>query len=344
MNAKGKLALAAAGAAAVGMSPAPSQAQDAPAIEMRVGIIDIQANELTFGDRNTWIDYREFNEEGKFPANWMTESGYDHGQMMASAFVRQARIMDEKAPIRIFAANVFQENSNPTGSALYSRNSHAGSKRTLSVNWEGAKKALSWFKENNVTVVLTAFNGQDSVAMRSFIQETEKLGMTVFASAGNKVGAAAFPAQYPQAISVAADNKDLAFRNDPSMSTWVNFTMEGDVPLRKEGGAVDAGSSYASAKAAAFGAYYVAHNRYADRDQIRGALQRVAMLVEYEGKGEKISGLRIDEREAGREMARVARYDFEQANVRTADAAETKSPNARDVAMYQSAISVGMAF
>ena len=309
---KGKLAAAAAGIALAAGSPA--YAQEVPSEEIRVGIIDIQANELTFPDRNTSIDYREYAQEGKFSANWLTESGFDHGQMMASAFVRQTRQIDENSPIRILAANVFQENSNATGSALYSRNSRRGSQRTLSVNWEGAKEALSWFAENDVKVVLTAFNGNDSRAMREFVQESERLGMVVFASAGNQAGGPTFPAQYPETISVAAENRDLAYANDPTQSQWVDFTMNGSVPKKLEGRNIDAGSSFASAKAAAFGAYYVAHNPDASRNDVVDALGCIATDTSYEVNGQQVSSLRIDDQASAPRIVSVT-YDDRQTSL-----------------------------
>lgn len=337
---KGKLAAAAAGIALATGNPA--QAQEVPSEEIKVGIIDIQANELTFHDGKTSIEYREYAEEGKSSANWVTESGFDHGQMMASAFVRQTRAIDENSPIRILAANVFQENSNPTGSALYSRNSHRGSKRTLSVNWEGAKEALSWFSQNDVKVVLTAFNGNDSNAMREFVQESERLGMVVFASSGNKAGGPTYPAQYPQTIAVAGDNRDLAYANDPSQSQWVEFTMNGGVPKKLEGRDIDAGSSFASAKAAAFGAYYVAHNPESDRAAVMGALGRVATPTAYEVNGHQVTTPRIDERESATRMVSVtfedrqARISASQDRASPANAAPTRT--AQQAAFLQAAM------
>jgi len=299
-------------AAAVLSMSSPAMAQSVPqsaSPEVRVGIVDVRADELTFADKRTSIEYRPFTEKGKWTAEWLTEAGVDHGQMMASAFVRQLRQVDPQAPVKIFAANVFQENSG-TGSAKYTQATGTASRRTLSVNWEGAREALAWFKQNNVKVVLTAFNGNDSAAMRAFMKDAGDMGMTVFASAGNKVGGSIYPAAYPQAISVAGDNRDLAFRNDATLSRWVNFTMDGGVPMGASGRQVDEGSSFASAKAAALGAYYVAHHPDADRNQIASAIREAATPQSYQVQGVTVTALRFDERESSRRMVDIAREDM----------------------------------
>lgn len=303
MNNAKSLGVAVMAAAMIANSPSAA-AQNQPR-EVVVGILDVRSDSLTFGDEKTDIAYKEFTAPGKMPANWQTESGADHGQLMASAFVRQIRQIDRDIPIRILGANVFQENQS-TSSALYTYGSRTGSKRTLSVNWEGAKEALSWFKQNGVSVVLTAFNGSDSNALRSFMKEAGDLGMTVFASAGNKVGGAIYPAAYPEAISVAGDNKDLAFRKDPSISTWANFAMDGGTSLRLKGGKNDEGSSFATAKAAAFGAYFKAIVPDAERDDIKAAIAKVSISTSYKINGSDISASRIDETLSAEKFVSVA--------------------------------------
>lgn len=291
---KSAKSLGAAVMAAAMIANSPSAVAQSQHKEVVIGILDVRSDSLTFGDEKTDISYREFTAPGKIAANWQTESGADHGQLMASAFVRQVRQIDRDIPIRILGANVFQENQS-TSSALYTYGSRTGSKRTLSVNWEGAKEALSWFKQNGVNVVLTAFNGNDSNALRSFMKEAGDLGMTVFASAGNKVGGPIYPAAYPEAISVAGDNKDLAFRKDPSVASWANFAMDGGTSLRLKGGKNDEGSSFATAKAAAFGAYFSAIVPDADRDGIKAAIRKVSFSTNYKINGSDISAPRIDE-------------------------------------------------
>ena len=290
--------------AVVGHLPAQAESQGVSS-EIRVGMIDVQGRVLSFEDKNTAIYYKEFAPEGKSPATWQTESGFDHGDMMASAFVRQMRKIDASKKVMLFSANIFYENSasNATHS-MAMRN--MSSQRTISMNQEGMSKALDWFKENGVKVVLTAFNGQDNAQMKAFMAKANANGMIVFASAGNKVGGSSYPAAYPETISVAADNKDLVFRKDKSISTWVNFTMDGGVPLTKSGRSIDEGSSFATAKAAAFGAYYSSLNPSVSVDQLRSALKDVASPMSYEVNEEPVVSMRFDDVESARKITDVA--------------------------------------
>jgi len=294
-----------AGLALASSAPALSQNNN----EVIVGVLDVKGDGLTFADKNTVIEYREFNEKEKDSARWITESGLDHGEMMVSAFTRQFRKIDQEARLRILSANIFQENQSSTRSALYSRNSRKGSTRGIAINWEGAKEALQWFKQRGVRVVVTAFNGNDSAGMRSFMEESKSLGMIVFASAGNVAGGPAYPAKYKETISVAADNPDLAFRNDPTMQTWVNFTMNGSVPKSKEGKNIDAGSSFASAKLAAYGAYFSSRDNGMGAEEIKNAIKSIGVSETYRVNGTEVAAIKINENtifsDKGRDQSQI---------------------------------------
>jgi len=287
-----KKASIAVAAAAAGMGIAtPSAAQDQDPI--KVGMIDVGGGDLTFRDQGTIIEHRDFVSQGSRPASRMTRTGRENGVMTASAFVRQARWIDPDAPVRIYSANVFQEQVD---------RGQAGSPRRISVNWEGARQAVQWFKQNDVKVVIASFNGADSPEMRAFMEETKKNGMTVFAGSGNSPGGSAFPAMHPDAVSVGADNEGHAYRTDPPQATWVNFTMNGGVPMRREGREVDAGTSYATAKAAALGAYYARTNPEVTPETMRNTLASVAISVEYQD-GERVTqATRLDDVVSAEEM------------------------------------------
>ena len=279
-------------AAAAGMALAsPAAAQDAQ--PLKVGLIDVGGGEITFRDSGTTIEHRDFVSQGARPASRMTPAGRENGVMTASAFVRQARWIDQDSPIRIYSANVFQEQAD---------RQQAGSPRRISVNWDGARQAIEWFRQNEVKVVIASFNGNDSLEMRAFMEETRRNGMTVFAGSGNTPGGAAFPAMYPDAISVGSDNPEHAYRTDPRQAEWVNFTMDGGVPMRRDGREADTGTTYATAKAAAFGAYYARSNPEATPSQMRSALQSVSISVEYQD-GERVTqASRLDDVVSSEEM------------------------------------------
>lgn len=244
--------------------PAVAQQTAPPEQPVVVGIIDVAATRVIGGDRRTEINYREFNTPGTKSARWNTVSGADHGQVVATAFVDQVREMDRNRPIRIFAANPMEERADS---------------RSMGMNFQGAIRALNWFKENNVTVVLTTMTGRDGPNMRAFMAEADRLGMVVFASSGNdnRQGERQFPAAYPQTISVSGDHPSLALKRDPTVSQWTDFVMNGDFRLLSvEGDTQDEGSSMATARAAAAGAYAVATGRASDRQSIEGVLQNVS--------------------------------------------------------------------
>jgi len=293
---KASIAIAAA-AAGMGMA-SPAAAQDSDTL--KVGMIDVGGGEMTFRDGGTRIEHRDFVTPGGRPASRMTRAGRQNGVMTASAFVRQARWIDQDAPIRIYSANVFQEQVDTQ---------QAGKPRRISVNWEGARDAVKWFKQNDVKVVIASFNGADSPEMRAFMEETKKNGMTVFAGSGNTPGGAAFPAMHPDAVSVGADNPGHAYRTDPTQANWVDFTMDGGVPMRRDGKEVDAGTSYATAKAAAFGSYYARSNPEATPDMMKKALASVSISVEYQDGERTTSATRLDDVVSADEMRNLVMRD-----------------------------------
>ena len=278
--------------AAAGMGIAnPAAAQESNAL--KVGLIDVGGGEMTFRDEGTRIEHRDFVRGGSRPASRMTKSGRENGVMTTSAFVRQARLLDQDAPVRVYSANVFQEQAN---------REQAGNPRRITVNWEGAREAVQWFKQNDVKVVIASFNGTDSEEMRAFMEDTRRNGMVVFAGSANAPGGATFPAMHPDAMSIGADNPGHAYRTDPDQAGWVDFTMNGGVPRHKDGQEIDVGTSYATAKAAAFGAYYARANPGIDSDAMRATLSSISVAVEYEEGDRIVTAMRLDETGSAKNM------------------------------------------
>lgn len=275
-------------AAALAASPVQAQTTDSDPV-VKVGIIDVAADYLPNKDKNTTLEYREFAEKGSDSARWATESKYDHGQLVAGSFLGQLRDIDKNVKVHIFAANAFEEKQvNTTNNYLHSENNPA----KIIVNWEGVKKAVDWFKQNNVKVILTSFSSGNTPELRDFAEYAQKNGMILFASAGNHLKEGVYPAKLPTSISVAADDKDLSFNQDPKMSTWVKFTMDGSVH-RSVNARQDKGSSFSSAKAAAFGAYYSSMNPQADQVQLEQALKDAAVKQQYQVGGVSFTALKI---------------------------------------------------
>ena len=277
----------AAGMLLAAASAMPSHAQTR---EVSVGIIDVRADSILDRDRNVHIEHRGYPSPGKTSAEWSTQSGFDHGQLVATAFVSQLRRIDKSIPVRIYSANVFDEKQVATTNAY--EHSDGGSKRTLSINWDGATKALDWFKSQNVRVVLTSFTSPDSQPLRAFMTKANELGLVVLASAGNKVDGNAFPARYPEAISVAGDSKGIAFRRDPSVSTWVHLVTDGSSPMGAND--PDVGSSFAVARAAAYAAYMHSSNPGIGRQDVLDEFRRIAESKSYEVSSQTVQVSYLD--------------------------------------------------
>lgn len=285
-----KLALAMA--AATTLSVTPAIAKESPS-EVRIGVLDVKSEDLISHKDNVSLEYREYNREDRKSARWMTSSGFDHGQLVVSTFLDQMRQIDKNVPVKIYAANIFEEKGAASMNEMLSAQP---SKRTLSVSWEGAEKALDWFKENDVKVVLTSFTASDSESLRSFMKKANAMGMTIFASAGNAVGGNIYPAAYPETISVSGDEKTIAFRNDPSVSKWVDFVTDGRTPIAA--GREDVGSSFAVSRAAALGAWVAAKDPSADTRKISEAVKSFGDAKEYKIKGQMVTVRYLDERQS----------------------------------------------
>ena len=104
-----------AAAAAVGaMVASPAAAQD-PITPVKIGVMDLEVKGLAFPDSNTKIEYQAFTPEGAKEGKQTTRSGEDHGVIVASAVVRQYRLLDPKSPVEVYAANPFGLTKNAKG-------------------------------------------------------------------------------------------------------------------------------------------------------------------------------------------------------------------------------------
>lgn len=296
-----KTALLAGALLATGVPNGASDAVASPPTEqvIKIGILDTAASNINGYDGRTTVQYREFARPGFKSGRWKMEGGADHGEVMANVFVNQIRSMDKSARIQIYSANVTEMHPHKVGKLLF--------------NPDGAREALKWFSQNGVKTVMTTMVGQDSESMRAFMDEAGKLNMTVFASAGNQVqrGVPAYPAAYPQAISIAGDGVTLALRNDPSVSRWVNFAVDGNMKLNREsndGPTNTEGSSMAVARASAIGAYAVYTGKAYDRVTMLEALRSIAQPRSYKVKDHpsEVSVSYIDRKSAGVLLQRFA--------------------------------------
>lgn len=252
--------LAAATAVSIALAASTASAQTVEPV--RVGIIDTPVTKIIGGDHGVKISSASFLDAGQRPGSARTEVNLEHGSVVASSFVEQSRRIDPSRPIEIYSAQAFS-------SADGDRDSLGN--KPLSLRYAAATRALDWFKANDVRVVVAAFNSPDGPGVQKFMGRAKELGIVVFAGTNNvQTRTPPFPARHPDAISVTGKNADLDFRFNRSMDSWVMFQADGNIPGSKGGKqlVLENGSSYAVARAAAFGSHAVAAEPGATKDRI----------------------------------------------------------------------------
>ena len=253
---------------------------------VKVGVIDTSVDRLILGDKGVTVQRRTFVAEGLEPGRWQGTVGSSHGEVVASSFVQQSRMIDKRVPIMVYSANAFYE-SGP-------RNSDGN--RAMGIDFKGAEKALEWFHENGVRTVVTAFYAKDSPQMRSFIEKAKEMDIVLFAGTNNdKTKVVPFPARDAYAIAVTGSNANLDFANNPEMAKWTAFKINGDTPTNDMLATSENGSSFAVARAAAYGAHYVRMMPKATKDDV--------VLVMRQAAGTKKEG-RVADLDEGAVMKR----------------------------------------
>jgi hypothetical protein len=241
-----------------------AQAHAAPPEPVRIGVLDLQARSVADDDANVKVVYREFTLPGRKAGSHLTASGRDHGVIVATSAVRAVRQLDRGAKIEIYAGNAFQQTEDGKG---------------YSMRYDKAVEALQWMSDKGVRVVVTAFNTRNEASSRFLMDKADSLGMTVVAGASNVGGAGkVFPAADGRSISVADTTPSgSSLTLDATVQTWVKFGLRGDYADASLGGkVVDWGSSYSSAKAGGYAAYYVSRNPQATRVEIEGVLRNAS--------------------------------------------------------------------
>lgn len=279
----GIIAIASAFAIASGALPASAQTIE----PVRIGVLDLHAKDVVGPRTGTSVIYKEFVEQGSKSGRAATPAGPDHGQIVASAMLEQFRKLDRDHPVEIYAANAFSMKDKGDGTI------------SLKFSFEQGVRALEWMSHNGVRVVVTAFNSKNEAGSRMLMDRAESLGMVVFAGAPNTVGAGkVFPAADPRSVSVLDSSPDMPMDKDPSLRTWVSFGMDGTyVAGSRENRSREVGSSYASAKAGAYGAYVLSRMPDASREQV------VVMMSSAARTSAKHVGFRIiGERESDRAL------------------------------------------
>jgi len=252
-------------AIAMSLAAATPSAAEPDRTPVKVGIMDLKADSLTYDASGVRIEYRTFTPQGAKEGRETQETSDDHGAVVASAFVRQYRGLDPKTPIEIYAANPF---------ALVKKE---GGGAGLRLDFKKGLEAIEWMHSKGVRVVVTAYNSSDQPGAKLFMDRAEALGMVVFAAYSNSRGAGSvFPAADYRAVSVVDTSNGMrglnlvkgGGRDFDGAKAGVTFAMDGGVPQGAYGATVMLGSSFTSAKAAAYGLIALKAEPDLTRDQL----------------------------------------------------------------------------
>lgn len=250
MHRNRKVQAMATAAAAVFASHAQAQADDR--LPVRVAVVDLSVSKLDFRDDNVRVVAVTPQIPRKFANRDIASQKYSHGDVVASAFVREYRKLEPTRPIVIYAVDTYHEVDGK-----------------LAINMKAIREAVPVLRENGVKVAVTAFGTVAEASGERFMAPFREAGITVFAAAPNTVhDLGIFPAASKGAISVSTEDKDSAFTNDPKMKTWVDFTISGNhrsSSIEARGG----GNSFASAHAAAYGVYISSRDASISPDNMR---------------------------------------------------------------------------
>lgn len=270
----------AAAALAAGTMATPSMAQASPVI--KIGLIDTSINKIPGKDRNVQIQSRDMTEGT--PAEWIGESGYSHGELVAASAVKAARALSPTAPISIYAANIYSPETDLSrfGGGRVGKGLEDRTKIKLILNYKAAEKAIDWMKNEGVKVLVITATGSDSAGMRHLNEHAKEAGMIVVASTSNGYSRGpVFPAAYPNAISVAGDNRSLPISQDRGLAAYVSYVSDAIAPVK--GAAPEIGSSFAAGTVGGLVATYAAKDQNPTEAGARTWLDARSTKAEYAG-------------------------------------------------------------
>lgn len=252
-----------------GMEAAAQDMRSVPDAPIRIGIIDTDASAMSDERKGVTVHAKSFLADGQEPASHKTQSGREHGADVVSSFLDQSWRIDPTRRVEVFSAMAFYKKSNERIDEL--RN------RPMGLNQEAAKRALDWFKENGVRIVVTTFVVPESRQINEFMAKANEMGMVVFSSTNNLQSSyAPFPARHADAVSVTGDARNLDFATSGSMKEWVMFKADAGIPGKSLTTTPENGSSFAVARAAAFGAHLVDRDPAMPRSEIVEDLRKLA--------------------------------------------------------------------
>lgn len=223
---------------------APAQAQQTPAGEVAVAIVDSNIRRIDFDDPNVRIvDMTPKAPEGASFMKYKVNDFYSHGDIVASSFVREYRKLDPSARIVIYTVDPFIRKDG-----------------NVSANFSMAilNQALPRMRDAGVRVAVTAFGISDPTAGGRIADAFSRNGMSLFAAIPNEPhDKGIYPAASPGVVSVADTSRKGAFSQDRKFGTWVSVMIDGGHGSAHNISDAD-GTSFAVAHAAAYGTYVLA--------------------------------------------------------------------------------------
>lgn len=254
--------LAVMSAALSAAHPAQAQAADA-SHDVAVALVDVGVNGLSSKDPNVhFVDLTPKLKEG-FHHGVRKVGQMEHGDMVAQSFVDEYRRMDPDARITFYTINPFIQK---------------GMTDPMMFSTSMLQQALPKLKETNVRVAITTFGVSDQTAGDRILKNFQDAGLIVFAATPNhREDDGIWPAANKSTISVADGvTPESGFLHNRRWASWVDFAANGNF----HSGSVDSdGSSFATPRVAAYGAYLARAKPDIDVAAMRAAIARTAVSV-----------------------------------------------------------------
>lgn len=264
------LAAAALGTALATAAPATAQTM---APEVTIGVID---NGISRGalkrlkDPGMSVESRVMHNGVQ--AGWTGDSYYSHGDLVAINAATAARAVAPDARIRVLAANVYMPADKQDLQNIRFR-----------ISYEAVHKALDWFKQEGVKVVVFTGTGRDTQEMRDFAAHVRKEGMVLVASTNNAPsGEKVYPAAYPGVVAVAGTGAKLQIDRSPLLASYVGYVTDGRA--RVNGTTMEEGSSFSAGTIAGYAAAWASHQKDFSRESLGAWLESRGTAMDHSGR------------------------------------------------------------
>lgn len=296
MGIKSQIAtLAVATAIATSASSVTAQERNAEVRDpIAIAVIDSGTDRIDFDDPNVrFVDLTPKAPDGSEFVRYDIAGKFQHGDIVASSFVREYRKLEPDRPIVIYGIDPFIRSK---GQAL------------TRFDMNAIERAAPMLKAAGVKVAIGAFGLANENAGDRIVSALGRQGVTLFAATPNEEhDAGIYPAASKGAVAVASIGSNTPFAKDRSMSTWVDFTINGTHDAA-HGITSGGGSSYAVAHAAAYGAYVLDRNPGMDSSAMKDAIGSFGERTGTRWKGEQGKTVRIGTSDMIRSIR--ARYDI----------------------------------